>query len=92
MLGKQLPSFLGEVDVKICIYKMLLRIVRWLSQIQSHTMCNNMTYRLCVGPSITIAMGLVKISQEEILASIFSVRNVLLSSYILKHNGIDCGF
>ena len=45
-----------------------------------------------MGPSIAIAMGFVKISQEEILANISSVRKVLLSSYTVKHNEIDCGF
>ena len=51
-----------------------------------------MINRLHVGPSITIAMGLAKIS--EYMASMIrtAVNKVLLSSYIVKHNGIDCGF
>ena len=50
-----------------------------------------MIYRLCVGPSIALAMGLAKILDlKSILRWIDS--KVSLSSYILKHNGIDCGF
>ena len=49
-----------------------------------------------MGPSIAIAMGLAKISSGFnaliINVSIINVSKVLLSSYILKHNGIDCGF
>ena len=51
-----------------------------------------MINRLSVGPSIAIAMGLAKISKHVISIILTAVHKVLLSSYIVKHNGIDCGF
>ena len=44
-----------------------------------------------MGPCIAKAMGLAKIS-IQLNTQLTTVNKVLLSSYILKHNGIDCGF
>ena len=51
-----------------------------------------MIYRLFVGPSIAIAIGLAKILEHLILEIVCPVSKTLLSSYIVKHKEIDCGF
>ena len=51
-----------------------------------------MIYRLSVGPSIAIAMGLAKISFPFNFAFHTTLTKVVLCSYIVKYNGIDCGF
>ena len=52
----------------------------------------HVTYTKCVGPSIAVAMGLPKNLHQIQLKLHFTSLKFTFSSYIVKHNEIDCGF
>ena len=96
MLGKQLPSFLSEIDSKMCIYKILtlLRVITWLSQNQSHIMCNTHDIQFMCGLLYSNCHGPCKIFRRIKLerSAIQLYNKVLLITYLVTDNRIDCGF
>ena len=55
-------------------------------------MCNTHDIQVMCGPFCSNSYGLAKILFPFNFAFHTTLTKVVLSSYIVKHNGIDCGF